>query len=141
MTPEQTDQNKRKNVRYNIELGSFAVFRRDLSVLPGLIVDISKGGLAFFYHEDEDWPRDSSELFYLFGDKYNVENVSLITTYDAEVTDTNHPIYKILAQQKTGPIKIRRRGVEFGLLSGEQEEAVAAIADEYHLSKMRPSGK
>ncbi|MBU4235643.1 MAG: hypothetical protein KKB91_04035 [Proteobacteria bacterium] len=135
MTTEQTDQNKRKYVRYNIELGSFAVFRHDLSVLPGLIVDISKGGLAFFYHEDEDWPQDSSELFYLFGDKYNVENVSLITTYDAEVTDTNHPIYKVIAQQKTGPIKIRRRGVEFGLLSREQEKAVEALTNEYHASQ------
>ncbi|MDD3816312.1 MAG: PilZ domain-containing protein [Desulfocapsaceae bacterium] len=135
MTTEQTDPNKRKYVRYDIELGSFAVFRRDMSVLPGLIVDISKGGLAFFYHEDEDWPQDNSELFYLFGDKYNVENVSLITTYDAEVTDMNHPVLQILAAQKSGPIKIRRRGVQFGPLSKEQEKDIEALIDEYYASR------
>lgn len=136
MTTEQTGQNKRKNIRYDIELGSFAVFRHDLSVLPGFIVDISKGGLAFFYHEAEDWPMDSTELFHLFGDKYYVENVSLITTYDTEVTETNHPIYKILAEQKTGPIKIRRRGVQFGILSREQEEDIEALTKEYHASQL-----
>jgi len=100
------------------------------------IVDISKGGLAIFYHEAEDWPKDSSEFFHLFGDRYYVENVSLITTYDAEDTDTNHPIYKILAEQKTGPIKIRRRGVQFGILSREQEEDIEALTKEFHASKL-----
>lgn len=135
MTTEKTDQNKRKYVRYGIDLGSFAVFRGDSSVLPGLIVDIGKGGLAFFYHEDENWPQNSSELFHLFGDRYNVENVSLITTYDDEVTDTNHPIYKVLAQQKSGPIKIRRRGVKFGILSREQEDEIEALTKEYHATR------
>ena len=93
------------------------------------------GGLAFFYHEDEDWPDDNSELFYLFGDKHNVENVPMITTYDAEVIDTNHPVHKILAEQKTGEIKIRRRGVKFGALSREQEEDIATLTNEYHVTR------
>ena len=135
MTPEKIDQNKRKYLRYDVDLGSFAVFRREPMALPGLIVDICKGGLAFFYHEEEDWPKDSTELFHLFGDRYNVENVSLITTYDAEVTDTNHPIYKILAEQKDGPIKIRRRGVRFGTLSMEQEEDIEVLINAYHLAR------
>ena len=135
MTSEKTDQNKRKDIRYDVDLGSFAVFRRDPNVLPGLIVDISKGGLAFFYHEGEEWPRDDTELFHLFGDIYNVENVSLITTYDAEVTDTQHPIYQFLAGQKEGPIKIRRRGVRFGTLSPEQEKDIEALINAFNLAR------
>ncbi|MDD5759608.1 MAG: hypothetical protein PHI06_11075 [Desulfobulbaceae bacterium] len=130
-----TDHNMRKHTRYEIDLGSFAVFREDSSVLPGLIVDISKGGLAFFYHADENWPKDSSERYCLFGERCNVEDVSLITTYDAEVCDTNHLIYLILAKQKSGPIKIRRRGVTFGALSKEQEEGLEALISEYQDAK------
>jgi hypothetical protein len=135
MTPENIDQNMRKFNRYDVDLGSFAVFRRDPNVLPGLIVDISKGGLAFFYHEGEEWPQDNTEHFYLFGDSYNVDNISLITTYDVEVTDTTHPIYKVLAEQKSGPIKIRRRGVRFGILSSEQEEDIEALINAYHFAR------
>jgi len=122
----------RKHARYEIDLGSFAVFREDTSVLPGLIVDISKGGLAFFYHEDEEWPQESSERYCLFGERCNVEDVPLITTHDAEMLDTNHLIYQILAKQKSGPIKIRRRGVTFGELSKEQEVGLEVLISEYH---------
>jgi len=132
MTLEQADQNKRMSIRYEVELGSFAVFRSDPMVLPGLIVDISTGGLAFFYHEEDGWPLDSPELFTLFGDKHNVENVALVTTYDAEVTDKNHPIYKVLADQKDDPVKIRRRGVRFGTLSKVQKAGIEALIREYH---------
>jgi len=96
-------------------------------VLPGLIVDISKGGLAFFYHEKEGWPYDSTERYHLFGDQYNVENVPLISTYDEEVTDTEHPVYKLLSEQKDDSVKIRRRGVRFGDLSTEQEVVIEEI--------------
>jgi len=132
MRPEQTDQNKRTSIRYEVELGSFAVFRSDPMVLPGLIVDISTGGLAFFYHEEEGWPQDSPEFCTLFGDRHNVENVALVTTYDTEVTDKNHPIYKVLADQKDDPVKIRRRGVRFGTLSKEQVAGIEALIREYH---------
>jgi len=132
MRPEQTDQNKRTSIRYEVELGSFAVFRSDPMVLPGLIVDISAGGLAFFYHEEDHWPQGNAELFTLFGDSCNVENVALVTTYDTEVTDKNHPIYKVLADQKDDPGKIRRRGVRFGTLSKEQEAGIEALIREYH---------
>jgi len=135
MTPEQAGQNKRASIRYEVELGSFAVFRSDPMVLPGLIVDISEGGLAFFYHEEDGWPQDSAELFTLFGERCNVEKVSLITTYDSEVTDKSHPIYKVLADQKDEPVKIRRRGVRFATLSKEQEAGIETLIREYHSTR------
>jgi len=101
-------------------------------VLPGLIVDISKGGLAFFYHEKEGWPYDGAERYHLFGDQYNVENVPLISTYDVEVTDTEHPVYQLLAGQKDDSVKIRRRGVRFGVLSLEQEAVIGEIITAFH---------
>lgn len=132
MIANKTEENKRKHIRYDIDLGSFAVFRRDPMILPGLIVDISEGGLAFFYHEEEEWPTDRGERFNLFGDQYHVENVPLVAVYDARVTDTTHPIYTILAGQKNGPIKIRRRGVTFGTLTSDQKKGINAIIEAYH---------
>lgn len=40
---KKSEQEHRRYPRYNIDLGSFAVFRRDKSVRPGLITDISMG--------------------------------------------------------------------------------------------------
>lgn len=128
----QPFEDHRDHPRYNIDPGAFAVFRRDLSVLPGLIADISKGGLAFFYHHDEDWPENDQELYYLFGEKCNVEDVPLITTNDIEITDTNHPIYRIMAVQKSGRIIVRRRGVKYGNLTPTQQQDIEALVDEYH---------
>jgi len=127
MASDKTDLNKRRYIRYDIDLGSFAVFRSDPMVLPGLIVDISEGGLAFFYHEKGGWPEDDAERYHLFGDLYNIENVPLISTYDEEVTETEHPVYKLLSEQKEDSVKIRRRGVRFGELSAEQEVVIEDI--------------
>ena len=123
---------QRQNLRFPIDSGSFAIFRYDTSVLPGIIIDISKGGLAFFYHEGEKWPDSNHELFYLFGERCNVEKVPLIVTYDIEVTTTNHPAFDILATQKAAPLKIRRRGVKFGMLSREQEDDIEELISQYH---------
>lgn len=132
MTPDKTELNKRQSIRYEVELGSFAVFRGDPMVLPGLIVDISKGGLAFFYHEREGWPDSDVERYHLFGDQYNVENVPLIATSDVEVMDMDHPVYRFLAGQKDESVKIRRRGARFGDLSPEQEAVIEAIVSAFH---------
>ena len=127
-----TFEDHRDHPRYSIDPGAFAVFRRDKSVLPGIIADISKGGLAFFYHQDEDWPDNDFERYYLFGEKCNVENVPLITTNDIEITDTDHPIYRIMAAQKSGSIIVRRRGVKYGDLTPDQQRDIEALVDEYH---------
>jgi hypothetical protein len=131
MNSNKSEQEHRDHPRYYIDLGSFAVFRRDQSILPALITDISRGGLAFFYHQDEEWPDDDSERFYLFGEKCNVEDVPLLTTNDMQVTDTEHPVYQILAAQKSGPINIRRRGVKYGSLTRQQKDDIELLVAEY----------
>lgn len=131
VSKKSNHENKRKHERYDVDPGTFAVFRKNMSVLPGIIVDISKGGLAFFYHEGEDWPIASNELYNLFGEKCSVDNVSLKTAYDSEVFDENHPIFKILSAQKPGPKRIRRRGVKFGELTGKQRRNLEALIEEF----------
>ncbi len=132
MSGKTSIQEHRYYPRIDIDPGSFAVFRRDQSVLPGLITDISKGGLAFFYHQDEVWPDDESERFHLFGEKCNVEDVPLITANDMLVNDTEHPAYRILAARKSGPVSIRRRGVKYGNLTNKQKDDIEALVAEYH---------
>lgn len=135
VSKKSNQENKRQHQRYNVDLGTFAVFRKSMSVLPGIIVDISQGGLAFFYHEGEDWPIASNELYNLFGEKCSVDNVSLKTAYDTEVFDRNHPIYMILSAQKSGPTRIRRRGVKFGELTGKQRKNLETLIDEFNMAK------
>ncbi len=125
----------RKHPRYGVELGSFAVFRRDISVLPGPIVDVSMSGLSFFYYDSEEWPQDSGELYALFGDTCNVENISMQVVYDTEVLDQGHPVYTLLAEQYPDQLKIRRRGVKFGALDAGQKENLAALIQEFHAAQ------
>jgi hypothetical protein len=87
---------KRIHQRYSVDFASFAIFRLDNKVLPGLIVDISVGGLAFYYPEEENWPADRSERYTLFGEKCSIEDVPLTVVSDFEVTAPGNPAYDYL---------------------------------------------
>lgn len=111
----------RKNKRHFVELGAFAVFSDDDSVIPGQVVDISMGGISFFYYDGEEWTNESSEIFKLFGEDFYMENVPLEIVSDFKIVDEDHPIYKEMGHKSRGE-KIRRRGVKFGKLTDEQKE-------------------
>lgn len=137
-TKTMTDE-KRKHSRYVVDLGAYAIFRKDNSVLPGLIVDISLGGVAFFFHEDEQWPQDEEEKFYLFGDECNVEDITLKAMYDSEVRDQHHTIYQLVAAQKATAGKIIRRGAQFGPMTDEQKKRLTALVKEFEETRNRTS--
>lgn len=118
---------RRKHPRYIIDQGSFAIFRQNSSVLPGLIVDISESGLAFFYLEGEDWPAEMDEKYNLFGDDFHVDDILVKMAEDFEVAEESHPLCTMLASRRSRPVKVRRRGLQFRELSTEQQEKLAAF--------------
>lgn len=122
---------KRQQHRYDVELGSFGVFRPDNYVRPGLITDLSKNGLAFFYCEGENWPMDMAEPHILFGNEFNVEGVYLETVMDQEVEDKRHPIYRLQITKDPTARKIRRRGVKFQALTPEQQQDLDELIKEF----------
>jgi hypothetical protein len=126
---EVTD--RRQHPRFFVEQGSFAIFQNNLSVLPGLIVDISQSGLAFFYLEGENWPERMEEKYNLFGDDFHVEEICVEKINDIEVAQDYHPLCQTLAQRSPGPCKVRRRGLKFKKLSGEQQEKLAAFITKF----------
>ena len=128
-------EERRKHRRCCVDLGSFAVFSSDDSVLPGLIVDISLGGLAFYYFEGENWPVDSQETYNLFGYEFSVENVPLRTVSDFDVADENNPVYAVLSEKFHGKRKIRRRGARYGELTEEQKLKLEIFINEFNLAK------
>ena len=120
LTPKYEE--KRQHRRYNVNIGSFAVFRQDNGVMPGLIIDISMGGLAFIYYDEDNWPQDPDELFHLFGDTFNVEKVPLEMVFDTEIRDANNIFCQLLLRHQPEGRKIRRRGVKFGRLTSKQKQ-------------------
>lgn len=130
MAENKKTRDQRKHDRHTIELGAFAVFSDDESLIPGRIVDISMGGIAFFYFDGEEWPNESSEIFKLFGEDFYMENVPLEIVSDYIIDDKNHPIYKAMGKANSGDKKIRRRGVKFGKLSKDQKEKLERFLKE-----------
>ncbi len=117
-----------------MDLGNYAVFSRDDSVMPGLIVDISLGGLSFFHHEEENWSTDPDKRYDLFGLEFNVENVIMETVNEFEVEDKSHPIYQLMNPQGLEAKKIRRRGVKFGPLTEDQKVNLEGFIKEFFAS-------
>ncbi|MBC8316877.1 MAG: PilZ domain-containing protein [Desulfobulbaceae bacterium] len=130
MAESNNARDQRKYDRHSIELGAFAVFSDDESLIPGRVIDISMGGIAFFYFDGEEWPNESSEIFKLFGEDFYMENVPLEIISDTIIDDRNHPIYKTMGEANTEGRKIRRRGVKFGKLSKDQKEQLETFLKE-----------
>lgn len=118
---KKNTKNQREYKRHFVELGAFAVFSDDNKVIPGQVIDISMGGISFFYYDGEEWTNKSSEIFKLFGEDFYMENVPLEIISDFKIVDEDHPIYKAMGITAEGR-KIRRRGVKFGKLTDEQKE-------------------
>lgn len=122
---------RRKAPRYQVEQGSFAIFQGDVAVLPGLIVDISKNGLAFFYLEGENWPASMDKKYYLFGENFHVDDITVEMVDDIEVDPDSHPLCETLARRSSGPCSVRRRGLRFCDLSEKQQEKLNAFIEKF----------
>lgn len=124
-------EEKRQFRRYVVDFGGLGLFPRDKSVLPGLIVDISMGGCAFFYQEKEDWPENGDEVYTLFGDLVSIEEVPVESVIDLAVTDKAHDVYQMLVARNPEGGAVRRRGVKFGALNEDQLARLKALIQEF----------
>ena len=101
---------RRKNRRFRVQERAFAVFGTQVSEL-GQITDISRGGLSVRYIAHGDRSKGSSELeIYLADKSFSLKKVPFKSVWDFEIAD----------QFPSSPITMRRRGVQFGLLTQEQ---------------------
>jgi len=103
---------RRKNNRFKVARGVFAIPKTNDSK-QGQVIDISRGGLAFFAHNGEDFTRKlaklaismSSELFYL--DKIPCKIIS-------------HHVANALFSKRHK--KMKRIGLQFGKLTQAQSD-------------------
>lgn len=99
---------RRKHKRFQIK--NYAVIA-NYKACP--VVNISMGGFAFYYNNEDDWPHEPVEQAILFGDLICLEQVSFYT-----VSDNFSEEYSSVF------IKGRQRGVRFGNLTAAQKEAL-----------------
>lgn len=80
------------------------------------IINISMGGFAFCYSNEEDWPHDTVKQAILFGDSIYLEKVSFYTVSD-----------NFSEEYSSTFIKGRQRGVRFGELTPVQKESLESF--------------
>jgi len=105
---------QRKHKRYKVTKRAFAVLGPDAVKLCHLI-DISKGGLSFRYFVDaSDMEETANELDILGGEDFYLERVPIRVVSDM-LLENDSPF---------SSIAMRRRGVQFGVLTPRQKEQV-----------------
>ena len=105
---------RRKNQRYKVKDRSFAVLGPDASRLCHMI-DICRAGLAFRYFVDADEPVGKNmELGILAGDDFYLESIPARVVTEKTV-ESSSPFNAAI---------MKRRGVEFGLLTPKQIKAI-----------------
>ncbi len=102
---------RRKNKRYQIEVGALNLLKCNSDEKVGEIINISRGGLAYLYTSNEGAPNGPSEF-----DIFWVGNRRLLSNVPCEtVTDFRLP--------KKGFFDFNRkrvRGIRFGKLNEQQ---------------------
>ena len=131
MTSEKQQAERRKNLRFRVREGAFAVLRPDCNVV-GEIIDISKGGLAFRYIAGEEQPGGSSGLDILFaGGSFRLPEVPFETVEDFEMPD-----------EFSSPLTSTRRcGIRFGKLTHEQLSALKSFIGSHTKGEVVASGR
>ncbi len=98
---------RRRHKRYRVKEGALAF----LGTVPGSISDISEGGLAVHYVVFEKQPDDDLQLDIFFGrDDFYLADIP-----GRKVSDADSP-----PDSSFSRIRVRRMGVQFGELTGEQ---------------------
>ena len=101
---------RRKHKRFLVEDGAYAAVRPQYDKI-GQIIDISQGGLAFYYMVSDSQGHESSELdIFLIGDDFHLDKVPFKTVSDQEMPERLSP----------GSLRIRRCAVQFGELTHKQ---------------------
>ena len=101
---------RRKHRRFQVQDIAFAVLKNKSRQI-GQITDISMGGLAFNYIASQENNNGSSELDILLAFKgLYVEKIHFKTVSD----------FQIANKSPFSPITMRRRGIKFGKITGNQ---------------------
>ena len=112
---QQTERRKYKRV--DVRSGTYTMN----STKPGLIVDMSTGGLSFRYIERKDWPEETRTMDIVSGEdeEYRLENVPYRVVSDYETKSE-------IAYEK---MIVKRRSVEFVDLSQDQKSKLQKFID------------
>ena len=103
---------RRKYDRYRAKDGGLVFIRSEPAVI-GKIVDISMGGIAFYYDGNVNQIIDEYEIFILFADDSFFMDIDRFrTVVDFEIVDDTEANY----------CPLRKRGVEFGKLNISQKD-------------------
>ena len=105
-----TEEERREFKRFRIKEDSSFVSN---STWPdkGILVDISKGGVAFHYHADSAWPDGFADEYMLFGD-----HDSCLNHLPMEVVAD-----RIVHYGQSNTLLVRRRSLKFGPLNEQQK--------------------
>lgn len=96
---------RREHKRFLVKEGLISIKSK-----RGIIVDISKGGLSFYYADKGKWGEDVTEAKILFIDEeLCLEGIPLVTISDQLIDD----------DFSQGTQQLRRRSMEFGDLTDD----------------------
>jgi len=114
---------RRRHKRYQVRNGAYTVN----SSKPGLIVDISFGGMSFNYIDRKEWPEETFRLDIVFGP-------------EEEFRLTDIP-YRVVSDRINGDrlrdssLVVKRRGIEFGELTPEQRVQLEYFIKNHAINK------
>ena len=114
---------KRQHKRFQLKEPSFVV-ATDLTEKKYQIVDISKGGLSFWYISDKSPFPDLGSLDIILDDIINLNAISVQTVYDAE-----------LVKCTSIPMSIRKRGVQFRDLNEPKKRQIKNFINTYNFNE------
>lgn len=109
MDVKKGGEERRASVRISVNDGMLAIHANK----PGRILDISKGGVAFEYSEDEEWPEGDLTLDVLYGEKDFYLDLLPVET----VSECCCDLQNVCKIRKA----CHRRSLQFGRLSAVQQ--------------------
>ena len=105
-----TYDERRESKRFRMKDGSSFILHSNWPD-KGVLIDISKGGLAFHYNSETPWPESPNEECMVFGDHDSCLNNVPTTVVDDQIVPCGQGNTMI----------IRRRSLKFGTLNEHQK--------------------
>ncbi len=112
---------RRKNRRFLVNGKAIAVFQ-PYPILMGQVIDISMGGLAFHYHQEDKGAKHHrhAELTLIYSDGTKLENLPFRIVSDVDL----NPLLSFVSKP------LRRASVEFGELTALQAACLSDFIGE-----------
>jgi hypothetical protein len=120
------ETDKRKYIRYCVKDHILVNLRSESKPNYGQLLDISKGGLSFYYFADAKKPKNYSELgIFPSNDDFAIERIPCKT-----VSDTN-----MIDESPFGTKILRRHSIRFEKLTPEQKSKLDYFLKNYTLGE------